>query len=949
MLMGKNLKRIVLGVGAALLLLLAAAVVLPFLFKDKIEALAKEELNKSLSATVQWGDWDLSLLRSFPNLTVTVGEVRVCNKAPFEGTCLADIGSFTATVDVMSLFRDQVRVERIALRQPKLNFRVLADGRANWDITLVDSTAAPTPEDTATSAFNLALSSFRVEDGQLIYHDATLPMIMDLAGLDLEGSGDMTQDLFTLRTELRVDSTTVAYDGVKYLSRAVTNVKADLGMDLANMKFTFQQNEITVNRMVLGLDGWLAMPEEDIEMDLKWQTRKDDLGTLLSLVPSDFARDLDGVEMSGKAAFSGYVKGTYGETQLPGFGLVVALENGRFKYPDLPHGVEEIFVDCKIQSPQGADMDGVVVDLRRFALRLAGNPVSARMHLTTPISDPNVDADLSAALDLASIAQVVPMEKEGTLQGKLAANVHMKGRMSDVEHERYEKFDARGELRLNDMAYKSVDLPYGLGINSMRFAFSPQALKLVEYNGTVGSSDIAASGSLSNYLAWWLRDSTLTGAFEVAAQRFDLNELMTTDTTATTAAATPATENAPGVIEVPSNINFLLTTSLREVIYDQLHLSDCKGALHVHDARVDLRDVFFKLFGGSVSMNGGYDTRDVAHPRIDLRYDVKDLDIENTVKYVETVQKIAPIAKACKGRFSTSLTMDAELDQAMQPLMQTLAGAGTLTTSNVRVEGFKPLMDLADALKIANLRNTTLQDVKFSFRFSDGKMITEPFNVRLGRIQANVGGTTAFEDQAIDYALTAKMPTDLFGAQANQLVGGLLGKANSALGSNFQAPQYLDLTASITGTVNAPIVKPVFAGGGASVKETVTQQVKQELNQQIDKAKEEAIAKARAEADRLLAEAQKQADEMKTKLRAEAAAAKAEAYKRADAELAKVTNPLAKAAARLLADKTKQAADAKESQLIAEGDKRADGLVSVARTKGDALIQQAEATNTTVK
>ena len=29
---------------------------------------------------------------------------------------------------------------------------------------------------------------------------------------------------------------------------------------------------------------------------------------------------------------------------------------------------------------------------------------------------------------------------------------------------------------------------------------------------------------------------------------------------------------------------------------------------------------------------------------------MKDLDIEQTVKYVETVQKMAPIAKTCKGQ-----------------------------------------------------------------------------------------------------------------------------------------------------------------------------------------------------------------------------------------------------------------------------------------------------------
>jgi hypothetical protein len=116
--------------------------------------------------------------------------------------------------------------------------------------------------------------------------------------------------------------------------------------------------------------------------------------------------------------------------------------------------------------------------------------------------------------------------------------------------------------------------------------------------------------------------------------------------------------------------------AVKEVIYENLNLTNVRGGLHVHDKRVDLKDVFFNLFDGSVTMAGGYDTKNIAKPTIDLTYDVKELDIEQTVKYMETVQKMAPIAKTCKGKFSTNLSMKANLDQTMQPDMNTLTGAG---------------------------------------------------------------------------------------------------------------------------------------------------------------------------------------------------------------------------------------------------------------------------------
>ncbi len=945
--MRKWTKRIFATLGILIVLLILAIILVPILFKDKIEAAVKEEVNKSINATVNWGEWDITLIKNFPNLTVDIADVKVSNLAPFEGIDLANIGSLTATIDVMSLFGDKIEIKRVGLVKPRIHVKVLEDGRANWDIAKADTAAVETPTDTAASKFNIGLDEYWVEDASLIYDDASLGYYMDLLGLDHKGSGDFTQDLFVLKTTTHADTVNVVFDGVKYLRNVRTDITADLDMDMANMKFAFKDNEASINQLALGFDGWVAMPGDDIDMDITWSAKKGDLGTLLSLVPAEFATDLTGVQMSGKVGFSGAVKGKYNETSMPGFDLVVDVDKGRFKYPDLPSSVEDIYVDLKVTSPGGSNMDAMVVDLKRFAMSMAGNPVEARMYLTHPMTDPNVDAELKANLDLASVKTVVPL-KGDELQGNFTADVRMKGVMSDVEAGRYEKFKAEGRMILLGMKYVTDSMP-PVGINSLYFDFSPQFLALTSFDGSVGSSSIQAKGRMDNYIHWWLKDSTLVGSFDLAANKFDMNEFMGPASAEAPVGEAAADTSSMSVIEVPKNIDFRMGITVTEVIYDQLHLTNVRGGMRVYDQRVDLKDVFFNLFGGSVTMAGGYEVKDPKAPRIDLTYNVRDLDIEQTVTYVDMVQKMAPIAKTCKGVFSTTLSMHALLNEHMEPDMNSLTGDGTLTTRSVQVDGFAPLVKLAQALKIKQIENTRLQDVTFSYEFRDGKMITKEFPVKIDRVSALVGGSTAFADQAIDYDVKAKIPSDMFGAGATQAVAGLLGQANQAIGGNFEVPKELDLTAKITGTIDKPIVKPVFAGGTSSVKDAVVAEVKQTVNEEIGKQKEALIAQAKAERDRLVADAQAQADKLKADARREAATAKAAAYKAADDQVAQVNNPLARAAAKVAADKLKKEADKKEQQAVAEADKRADALVDVARKKGDDLVAKAEATDTTVK
>lgn len=948
--MAKWTKRILLTIVVLIALLLVAAVLVPILYKDKIEAAVKEQVNASMNATVEWGDWDIGILRSFPNASVEVKNVRVCNKAPFEGICLADIGDVRVTIGLMSLFSDRIQIQRVALDRPVIHVKVLKDGRANWDIAKTDSTNAELPVDTSTAKFNVALKQYSISKGRITYDDESLPMRMDLNGVEHTGSGDFTQDLFTLRTKTTADSLTVVYDGVKYLRNVKADATADIDMDLPHMKFTFKDNDIKVNRLELGLDGWLAMPADDIDMDLKWNMKKNDIGALLSLVPAEFAGNLDGVDMTGKAAFNGYVKGTYNETTMPGFGVTINVDNGRFKYPSLPASVEGIFVDCNINSPQGKDLDGMVVDLKRFALNMAGNPVEARMHLETPISDPNVEAAVKANLDLASVKKVVPLPKGNELNGAVRADVQMAGRMSDVEAQRYDKFKAQGQLAVKGMNYKSDSLPYTVAISNLVFDFSPRFVALTDFTGNVGHSDIKANGRLDNYLQWWLKDSTLTGAFNVASNLFDLNELMGPPSAEAPAGNAPqADTTAMAVIEVPKNVDFTMSAAVKEVRYDDMTLADAKGSLRIHDRRVDLRGMGFNMFDGRIGMDGSYSTADPAKPVFDMDLNVGNVDLTQLVAKMDMVGKMAPIAKSCTGRLSTTLNLKGVLDQAMSPVMNSLAGHGTLQTKGLAIKDFKPLVEMSNVLKMPQLAQVNIQDANFSYDIQDGKMITKPFDVKIDRLKANIGGSTAFADQAIDYTMKTKVPTDMFGAEAGQLVSGLLGQINRSLSTDAKLPAELDLTAKITGTVDKPVVKPVFAGGGSNLKETVKEEVKEQINEQIDRVKADAIAKARAEADKLVAEARKQADDIKAKARSEAANAKAQAYKAADDLVNQANNPFAKAAAKVAADQAKKTADAQEEKFIAEADKRADSLVSTAQNQGDALVRKAESTNTTVK
>src|SRR3954471_22408884 len=104
------MKKLLKWIGIIILVLLVLIITLPIIFKGKIVALVKEEANKNLNAKVDFGDFSLSLIRSFPNFSLSMENLSVINLAPFDGDTLVFAKDLAITIDLMSVIKgDQIK------------------------------------------------------------------------------------------------------------------------------------------------------------------------------------------------------------------------------------------------------------------------------------------------------------------------------------------------------------------------------------------------------------------------------------------------------------------------------------------------------------------------------------------------------------------------------------------------------------------------------------------------------------------------------------------------------------------------------------------------------------------------------------------------------------------------------------------------------------------------
>jgi cell division septum initiation protein DivIVA len=198
--------------------------------------------------------------------------------------------------------------------------------------------------------------------------------------------------------------------------------------------------------------------------------------------------------------------------------------------------------------------------------------------------------------------------------------------------------------------------------------------------------------------------------------------------------------------------------------------------------------------------------------------------------------------------------------------------------------------------------------------------------VKIDKIDAEITGSTGF-DQTIDYNWKMTVLTEMFGAQANNMVGSLLGQANAAAGTNLSMPKTVKVNVGFGGTVTNPTVKTGTKAGetGGTVKDQLVGTVKDKANEEAQKI----LADAQAQVEKLKADAQAASDKLK-----------AEAYAAADKQVEDVKNPIANIAAKKAAEVAKKEADKQAQKILDEAEVKSQKILEDAKAKSAAAASK---------
>ncbi len=825
------MKKFLIGFLVFFIILISTAIAIPFLFKDKIIAKAKEEISNQLNAKVDFKDIDLSLLKNiknFPNIALGIDDLTIIGIAPFEGDTLLNIRSTKASLDLMSVIKgEQYKIKAVELKDATLNAIINKDGFANWNI-LKPLT------DTASKPFTLALNKLTLSNLNLFYDDLKGGTSLKVEHLNHTGKGDFTSTVFDYTSKTEIEKISVAQGIIGYLKNAKLSFDSKLNIDQQQNKYSFKENKLTLNDLGLLFNGFIQIPDSTkTEMDVSFKADKTTFKSLLSLIPAIYSKDFDDIKSSGNLELNGNAKGTLQGNSYPAFAINLKVDNGQFQYPKLPTAVTNVFIEAHINSA-GGSLDNTIINVPDLRLKMANEPITARLKIATPISDPNIDLSAKGKLNLADVQKFYPLEGVQKLAGIANVDLTVKAKQSDVEAKRYQNIQAAGSIAATGIEYASVDVPKPVSVSNLNLNFSPQYVDIIQCTASIGKSDFDIKGKLENLIGYVLsKDAVVVGNVNINSNKIDANEFLPDSTASKKSNAQKAKE----VIRVPKNIDFTGVANIGELVYDKLEIKNLNGKINLKDEQLNLNNLNANLLGGSATVSGFYNTKtDI--PTGNITYNIQNFDIQEVYNYVGAMQQAAPIMKYITGAFSSNMNIQTKLNPDLSLDMNSINGTASFKMPLANIKGVPALQKIIDLTKLKQLENLKIENLDIKTTISNGRILVAPFDTKVNNMKMTVGGSQGL-DQTMDYAVAIDVPWKELG-QASSFAEGLLAK-NPIKELNNIVPEIIRMNMKVGGTFSDPKItmgKPDGTNGAGTMKDVVKEQVQQQVEQIKEQAKQ---------------------------------------------------------------------------------------------------------------
>ena len=236
----------------------------------------------------------------------------------------------------------------------------------------------------------------------------TQSQMAELNSLDFKYKGSFNDyDVVKGNVELSMNDMSFTMDDEKFVDKADIRMIAPVDATLSTMNIELGASQFAFNNIFVDVIGKVAMPDDDVVVDINLKTNTLIVEELIGLIPASMRDELiDGIDVKGQLELAAQVKGIYGENSMPVVNAEIEYDKGFVSMPEMiPYPITDLNTSIKADIDLNGKSDVYVnylnADMSNSSVALSGT-------IKDVMNNMYCDLQLNAKADLDELQRFVP-------------------------------------------------------------------------------------------------------------------------------------------------------------------------------------------------------------------------------------------------------------------------------------------------------------------------------------------------------------------------------------------------------------------------------------------------------------------------------------------------------------------------------------------------------------
>lgn len=746
--MPRWLRITLISAGSLLVLVILLWFVLALVVRGrKAEILAEitSQLSDRISGNLEIQDMEPSLIRSFPNISVTLKNVSL--KDSLYAThkhALLDVREVYVKVNTFALLRKKVDIRQVSLKDGKIFLYTDSTGFSNTYLLKGKEPRKPATGKQPTIR-RIALENIRFT---LENHIKLKLYNFNIRGLRAEMNFDNTGWQAQVNLETRIEDLQFNTTKGSYAKQKL--LKADIGVQFTRQNKTLRipPQDFRFDGQPVRIGGEFNFSQQPALFAIDITGSRLPFRFATSLVTPNIATKLDSIDFVEPIDVNAHLHGRMQFRDTPYVKVNWAVKNnvldGKSLTLDAVNFTGEFFNE--VQPGLGHNNANSRLTIRQFSALYDSIPIKADTIRVINLEHPVLTGRFTSAFPLTRLTNAIGPELFRFTSGEALVDLDYAGTWNQKDTiPGY----LRGVIRVKNGSFTYVPRNQDFHTCHATLDFAGADLFFRDISLQSGSSSVQMEGSMKNILnLYFAAPEKVRIDWSVRSPLININEFQSFFAKRQKR-TTPqqARKNKQKMSRVMKQLDVVLEMSsvnmdlaVEKVRYRQFAASNVKAGLHMDQQGIQLSNVALQAAGGQMNLNGN-----IRHAGSDDKFtlsaNIRSVQVDQLFHAFNNFGQTGVTAKNLKGVFSATANVTGNMKEDATVKPHTMYGTVNFTLNRGALVNFEPLMNLSKfVFRKRDMSNITFEKIQNTLDIKGSKIYIHPMLIASSVLNVEVEG-----------------------------------------------------------------------------------------------------------------------------------------------------------------------------------------------------------------